>query len=95
MWFVKNERMKPVIAHNKKGQAPWHSTPYQALPEIFTQNASLEIAWTRVPLEVGTIAGNTIRPFFTKNHEGFDINTPEDWVLAEHLIKTGVKLPKI
>ena len=30
------------------GAPPWHSTPYQALPPVYVQNASLEIAWTRV-----------------------------------------------
>jgi N-acylneuraminate cytidylyltransferase len=60
------------------------------------QNASLEIAWTRVVFEEKTIAGNTVMPFITDGYEGFDVNTPYDWALAEDLIKTGkVKLPVI
>ena len=39
---------------------PWHSTPYQALPPVYVQNASLEIAWTRVVLERRTIAGDVL-----------------------------------
>ena len=26
---------------------PWHSMPYQSLPPVYVQNASLEIAWCR------------------------------------------------
>ncbi len=50
------------------------------------QNASLEIAWTRVVKDTGTISGTRIRPFFTDGLEGFDINTEDDWGEAERLI---------
>lgn len=43
-----------------------------------------------------TIAGNVVMPFLTKDYEGFDVNHPYDWQLAEELINTGqVKLPDI
>ena len=70
-------------------QTPWHSTPYQALPPVYVQNASLEIAWTRVVLEKRTIAGDVIVPFITEAYEGFDINDPTDWLIAERLIAEG------
>ncbi|MBW1778487.1 MAG: hypothetical protein JRJ54_12980 [Deltaproteobacteria bacterium] len=75
---------------------PWHSSQYPALPEIYVQNASLEIAWSRVVFETCTIAGNVLMPFFTEGYEGFDVNTAYDWDLAEHLVRSGVaKLPEI
>jgi CMP-N,N'-diacetyllegionaminic acid synthase len=75
---------------------PWHSTPYQALPTVYVQNASLEIAWTRTVTEMGSIAGRQIRPFLTEGYEGFDVNEPRDWWYAEHLIATGeAMLPAI
>ena len=94
MWVLRGNRMTPLLPF--AGNHPWHSTPYQALPEIHVQNASLEIAWTRVVLEDHTIAGNVIMPFLTTGHEGFDLNHPHDWNLAEQLVKTGdAKLPGI
>ena len=69
---------------------PWHSTPYQALPEVYVQNASLEIAWTRIIFEQRTIAGNVLVPFVTEGYEGFDINDPTDWMVAERLLADGV-----
>ncbi len=68
---------------------PWHSTPYQALPEVFVQNASLEIAWTRVIFEERTIAGETVVPFISQGYEGFDINQPVDLVLADEAVREG------
>ena len=75
---------------------PWHSTPYQALPEVYAQNASVEIAYSRIVFEGRTIAGDVVMPFFTQGYEGFDVNRPYDWALAEELLKTGQAwLPKI
>jgi len=59
------------------------------------QNASVEIAWSRVVFEGRTIAGDVIAPFWTEGHEGFDINRPEDWVAAEALLASGVHLPVV
>jgi CMP-N,N'-diacetyllegionaminic acid synthase len=95
MWVVRGRRMLPVMPFTD-GVAPWHSSQYAALPEIYTQDASLEIAWTRIALEQHTIAGDTIIPFISQGLEGFDINEPEDWLLAEHYIARGeVDLPRI
>jgi CMP-N,N'-diacetyllegionaminic acid synthase len=88
MWVVRGERMVPLLPFGPAEQ-PWHSTPYQALPLVYVQNASLEIAWTRVVFERRTIAGEVIVPFMTEGHEGFDINDPYDWMLAERLLAEG------
>ena len=95
MWVVRGKRMVPLLPLGPPNQ-PWHSSQYQALPEVYVQNASLEIAWSRVVFETRTIAGNVLMPFFTEGYEGFDVNTPYDWNLAEHLVQTGkVVLPEI
>lgn len=79
MWLVEGNRMKPLL--------DWgYSVPFQSLPEVYVQNASLEIAWTRVVDETDTISGKIIMPFFTEGNEGFDINTEEDWEKAEAIL---------
>ena len=88
MWVIRGRRLLPLLPFGPPGQ-PWHSTPTQALPAVYIQNASLEIAWTRVVLEARTIAGETIVPFLTEGLEGFDINQPEDWDQAELLVARG------
>ncbi len=88
MWVVRNARMFPLLPFGPAEQ-PWHSTPYQALPLIYVQNASLEIAWSAVVRDRRTIAGDVVVPFITEAHEGFDINDPVDWLLAERLLADG------
>ena len=88
MWVVRGDRRLPLLPFGPASQ-PWHSTPYQALPEVYVQNASLEIAWTQVVRRSHTIAGETILPFLTRDAEGCDINNEQDWMVAEHLLETG------
>jgi N-acylneuraminate cytidylyltransferase len=95
MWVIRGKRMVPLLPISP-AKLPWHSTPYQALPEVYTQNASLEIAYSRVVFEGRTIAGDVVMPFLTHGYEGFDVNRPYDWQWAEELVKTGqAKLPEI
>jgi CMP-N-acetylneuraminic acid synthetase len=103
MWVVRGQRMFPLLPFTNRGGAgsggpevPWHSTPYQALPPVYVQNASLEIAWTRVVLEQRSIAGDVLVPFVTEGYEGFDINDPTDWMVAERWVADGTAaLPAI
>lgn len=82
MWMIENNRLRPLL-DDRGANPPWHSTPYQALPKVYAQNASLEIAWTKVPLDMGSIAGKVIAPFLTDGLEGFDVNDEADWHEAE------------
>lgn len=95
MWVIRGKRMLPLLPFNN-GSTPWHSSQFAALPEIFAQDASLEIAWSRVPLEQNSIAGEAIIPFVSQGYEGFDINELEDWWMAERLLDTqSAILPNI
>jgi len=95
MWVVRGNRMMPLLPMGPAEQ-PWHSSQYPTLPEVYVQNASLEIAKTRIVFEEKTIAGNVLMPFFTKDFEGFDVNNEYDWQLAENMVAKGeAKLPEI
>jgi len=95
MWVVRGRRMTPLLPLGPAEQ-PWHSSQYQSLPVIHVQNASLEIAWSRVVFESRTIAGQVVMPFFTRGFEGFDINDSHDVALAANLVETGqAELPPV
>jgi N-acylneuraminate cytidylyltransferase len=95
MWVVRGDRLLPLLPLSPEA-TPWHSQQYAALPTVFVQNASLEIAWSRVVRDDHTIAGSTILPFFTEGDEGIDINRAEDWWYAEWLMERGLAaLPAI
>lgn len=87
MWVIRGGRMLPLMPFSN-GSTPWHSSQYASLPEIYAQDASLEIAWSRVALEQNSIAGEAIIPFVSQAYEGFDINEPEDCWMAERLLET-------
>jgi N-acylneuraminate cytidylyltransferase len=87
MWVIRGRHMLPFLPL-ANGATPWHSSQLTVLPEIYVQDASLEFAWTRVARN-GQIAGEFVVPFVSEGLEGFDINRPEDWILAEHYIRTG------
>lgn len=88
MWVWRGNRLLPLMPLSPAGQ-PWHSSQYQALPPVYVQNASLEIAWSRVVAETRTIAGVNIVPFATEGYEGFDVNHLHEWRLAELLVSSG------
>jgi CMP-N,N'-diacetyllegionaminic acid synthase len=95
MWLVEGTRMTPLLTQPSGGQ-PWHSSQMAALPDVYVQNASLEIAWRRVVDEGRTIAGANIMPFFTSEAEGFDINNQYDWDYAEDAVAQGkFALPEV
>lgn len=95
MWVIRGKRMLPVLPFTN-GATPWHSSQYAALPEIYVQDASLEIAWSRIAFEQNSIAGEAIIPFVSQGLEGFDINDPEDWWMAERYLATKeASLPEI
>ncbi len=87
MWTLEGNYIKPY------SNPLFHDLPYQALPIVYVQNASLEIANCATVWKQGSISGKVIKPFFTQGYEGFDINKKIDLELAQLLIDTGkVKL---
>jgi N-acylneuraminate cytidylyltransferase len=83
MWTLNGEYIKPLI------DSGLHSQPYQTLPEVWVQNASLEIAHSYVIYSLGSISGTKIIPFFTQGYEGIDINNEYDLQYARWIIETG------
>jgi N-acylneuraminate cytidylyltransferase len=82
MWVVhSDDLMAPLLPQPE--ELPFHSRQYAALPPVHVQNSSLEVAWSRVVAEDGTIAGRRVAPFFTDGLEGFSVDYPDDVERAE------------
>lgn len=95
MWVLAGTRMTPLLGEGI-GATPLHSRPYQALPRVHVQNASLEMARARVLDGQASISGGTVRPFLTAGREGFDLNEPPDWWVLERLLSEGLaQLPPV
>jgi CMP-N,N'-diacetyllegionaminic acid synthase len=97
MWLLAEDgkTMSPLLDQSHLDVA-WHAGQYQALPEVYSQNSALEIAWTRVVSETGTREGRVVAPFFTVGDEGFNVDDEEDWERAERLVTSGLaSLPAV
>jgi len=89
MWVLAGELMEPLLPQ-PAGETPLHSRQYQALPTVYAQDSSLELAWSRVLRdEVPTISGSRVAPFFSEGWEGFSIDYPQDLELAERAVDSG------
>jgi CMP-N,N'-diacetyllegionaminic acid synthase len=94
MWVLDGDLMRPLLEQTA-GEVPTHSRQYKSLPEVYVQNSSLEIAWTRITAD-DEIAGRRVLPFFTEAHEGLTIDYEDDWALAERLVESGeAVLPEV
>ncbi|MDO8732942.1 MAG: acylneuraminate cytidylyltransferase family protein [Actinomycetota bacterium] len=87
MWVLDEDRlgMSPLLPVLEDA-VPAHSRPYDTLPEVYVQDASLEIFWTRTARELGSIAGTRIMAWITPSPEGMDLNFPADWTLLADLV---------
>lgn len=95
IWSIKNGLLMPIL-NGKNNDVPWHSCQYTSLPTLYSQNASLEISWTKNVKNNKSISGNRIMPFFTRGYEGVDLNHPYDWEYVNHLLNCKLaKLPRI
>jgi CMP-N,N'-diacetyllegionaminic acid synthase len=92
MWVIEGELMRPLLPQ-APGEVPTHSRQYKSLPEVYVQNSSLEIAWTRITAH-NEIAGERVVPLLTDDVEGFTIDYEADWKQAERMIESGAaRLP--
>jgi len=77
MWVVYDDRkMIPLIQGNE------HLEQTNILKPFYVQNGCLEFRLRRIPVPY--------QPFITQGYEGFDINTEDDWLLAQILIEKGL-----
>lgn len=75
---------------------PWHSRPTQTLPTVYSQTAGLEIAWTSTVRRTDSIAGTRVLALELSWPESLDINTEQDWWVAERAVHDGrASLPEI
>jgi N-acylneuraminate cytidylyltransferase len=90
MWVVDGEYLRPLLPQ-PEGEVPTHSRQTAALPEVWVQDSSLEIAWTRIVAD-GEIAGRRVVPFFPEGLEGLSIDYPDDLEQAERLVAADPSL---
>ncbi len=86
MWKIKGKFIKPIMNLTILKQ-PSYNNQFKSLPNVYIQNASLEISKKNVLERYKTISGKKIIPFFTNEIEGFDINYLTDIYQAKKIYK--------
>jgi N-acylneuraminate cytidylyltransferase len=93
MWRIEKGLLKPLVDQwHVGGGPPYHSSPTQTLPVVWIQNSSLEMGLTTNVTKHGTIHGRSVAPFYTTGHEGFAIDTEDDWRTAESIARAHPEL---
>lgn len=87
MWVERQGHLQPLLPWLHENHQPWHSNPTQNLPAIYVQTAGLEIVRRDVVYRTGTISGWVIAPFVCEGPEALDLNTLDDWMWAEQLLR--------
>ena len=85
MWVLRPGTDDREIMFPISGNIDTCNSSYQGLPVIYVQTAALEIAWTKNIAEHGNVSGKLVMPFYMPELEGFDINLPLDWMIAEEI----------
>jgi CMP-N-acetylneuraminic acid synthetase len=90
MWQIDGERLKSLIPVDQK-QKEAHTLSYQILPEVYIQNAAIDVTKPDNVWEKDSITGINIVPFVMDEFESVDINNPLDFEFAEMLLKKKEK----
>jgi len=89
MWQIEGDYLHPFI---RNVDANMHTWSYQRLPEVYIQNANIYITRPRTIYEKNSPTGEVIIPFIMNEEESIDINSPLDFILAEHMLKDQRKI---
>lgn len=92
MWRVdgKSNRLKSFIPLKSK-PAQAYTFAYHLLPQVYIQNASIDVLKTSVVYKKRSIIGTEIIPLVMDEFESFDLNTPLDFKVAEAIMLENMK----
>jgi N-acylneuraminate cytidylyltransferase len=88
MWTRQHDYIHPFV-HSDNNEM--HTFPYQKLPEVYIQNASIYIIRPNTILEKKSPIGDQVIPFVMNEYESIDINNPIDFEFAQYLMSRSTK----
>ena len=86
MWQLDGDRLRPLLKPRREGDAPWNA-PRQTLEQVYWQNASVDVLWSKTILEKHSMTGSDIRGFIMEERFSIDIDEPLDLALAELVLQ--------
>ena len=86
MWRLENGRLLPYL-HTEFRLRVGPDYPRQKLDPIYVNSAVVDAVWTRV-IEEGSTTGNTVIPYFTEPMLSITLDSLDDFVMAELVIRS-------
>lgn len=90
MWQIKGKRLNHFVSLRLKPKES-HTWSYQILPNVYIQNAAIDVTKPQTIWKKNSITGTKIIPFVMDEYESLDINSPIDFEFAEFLMKKKAK----
>jgi N-acylneuraminate cytidylyltransferase len=88
MWQIDDfGRMQPLMT--VEGLTEPYNAPRQKLPLTYWQTGHLDVIYSSVILEKGSMTGEVVMPLVLDPRYTVDIDTPQDWEQAEWLLLHG------
>ena len=88
MWTLQGKYLKPLV---EQGGKSLHTGPRQKTPEVFWQNGSIFLLRYETIMRRGNFFGENILPLIVSDRKNIDIDTEEDFKLAEFYIRNEKK----
>lgn len=91
MWRLKGERLVPLITHPKLPEA--FNLARQLLQKempVYVNNGAVDVIRSKTILEKHCLGGKTIYGFIMPAERSINIDSPEDFIIAEYLFKKSL-----
>ncbi len=94
MWKIASSGfLEPLI---KTEFSEPYNMPRQLLPQVYWQTGYIDAAWADTLLLKHSMTGERILPLVLQPSDWIDIDSPEDWRLAERFLESGeIKLEEL
>ena len=87
MWKFENGFIMPFLGKEITGMDEPYNAPRQILPDAFQNNGSMNAFWSDTILKKHSMTGEKIAGYEMEDWESVNIDTPIDWIIAEHLME--------
>jgi CMP-N-acetylneuraminic acid synthetase len=81
MFHITDDALIPIFPDVPRG------VPRQKLPTVYRENGAVYVTWRDVLRDQGSIWGARARPYLMNVEASVDIDTLDDFALAEHFLK--------
>lgn len=84
MWKIKDKEIAPILP--SEFEEPYNM-PRQKLPPTYWQTGHIEVIHRDTIIEKNSMTGSSVAPFIIESRYSIDLDTHEQWLLAEYAIR--------